>query len=120
MINTIMENIQQITLTDNACQRVKTLLDQDIYKDKNVEGLRVYVTGGGCSGFNYGFAFEDEIKTDDIVIENNDVKVIVDPMSMMYIDGSTIDYETGLLNQQFVVSNPLSTGTCGCGSSFTV
>lgn len=115
-----MENVQNITLTNDACKRVKTLLAQDIYKDKNVEGLRVYITGGGCSGFNYGFAFEDEIKADDIVIENDDIKVIVDPMSMMYIDGSTIDYEMDLLNQQFVVNNPLATGSCGCGSSFTI
>lgn len=115
-----MENVQNITLTDNACKRVKTLLAQDTYKDEHVAGLRVYITGGGCSGFNYGFAFETEIKEDDIVIENNDVKVIVDPMSMMYIGGSTIDYETGMLNQQFVVSNPLATGTCGCGSSFNI
>lgn len=115
-----MENNQSIKLTNTAYERVKTLLAQDAYKDKNIEGLRIYITGGGCSGFNYGFAFDDEIKDDDIVIENNDIKVIVDPMSMMYIDGSTIDYETGLLNQQFVVNNPLATGTCGCGSSFTI
>lgn len=108
------------TVTENAFQRVKTLLSDDTLKDEDIAGLRVYIQGGGCSGFNYGFEFVDDINEEDTVVENADIKVIVDPMSMMYLDGATIDYEVKTSHQQFVVKNPNAKSTCGCGSSFSV
>jgi iron-sulfur cluster insertion protein len=82
--------------------------------------LRVYVTGGGCSGFQYGFAFEETVGEDDMQIEKNGVKLIVDPMSLQYLVGADIDYEDGLEGSRFVIRNPNAQSTCGCGSSFSV
>jgi iron-sulfur cluster insertion protein len=82
--------------------------------------LRVYVTGGGCSGFQYGFTFDEDQAEDDTVIENQGVKLVVDPMSYQYLVGSTVDYSEGLKGAQFVINNPNAATTCGCGSSFTV
>jgi len=115
-----MEITQNITVTAGAAEKVNGLLIADMYKDKNIAGLRVYVQGGGCSGFSYGFAFETDINTDDMVFEMNDAKFIVDPMSMMYLNGSTLDYIKEVMGEQFTIINPNSKSTCGCGSSFSV
>lgn len=80
--------------------------------------LRVYITGGGCSGFQYGFAFEEEQAEDDLAIEQDGVKVLVDPLSLQYLQGAEIDYSETLAGAQFVIRNPNAKTTCGCGSSF--
>ena len=112
--------MEDITITEMAVKKVAELLNDETYKDDPIEGLRVYVQGGGCSGFSYGFGFEVNVTDDDSVFEKDGVKFIVDPMSMMYLVGSTIDYKTDLLQEQFVVDNPNAQTTCGCGASFSV
>jgi iron-sulfur cluster insertion protein len=82
--------------------------------------LRVYVTGGGCSGFQYSFAFDDQVAEDDLALEKEGVTLLVDAMSYQYLAGATIDYQEGLEGARFVISNPNATATCGCGSSFSV
>jgi iron-sulfur cluster insertion protein len=82
--------------------------------------LRIFVTGGGCSGFQYGFAFDDERKADDVRVEKGPVTVVVDPMSLQYLMGAEIDYEDKLEGARFVIRNPNAATTCGCGSSFSV
>ncbi|MDO6385344.1 MULTISPECIES: iron-sulfur cluster insertion protein ErpA [Uliginosibacterium] len=82
--------------------------------------LRVYVNGGGCSGFQYGFAFEEEDKEDDLAIEKGGVKLVIDGISMQYLMGAEIDYEDSLEGSRFIIRNPNATSTCGCGSSFSV
>lgn len=106
-----------LIFTDAAATKVRTLVEEE----ENPElKLRVYVTGGGCSGFQYGFTFDEDQAEDDTVIENHGVKLVVDPMSYQYLVGSTVDYSEGLKGAQFVINNPNATTTCGCGSSFTV
>jgi iron-sulfur cluster insertion protein len=80
--------------------------------------LRVYITGGGCSGFQYGFAFEEERADDDLAVERDGVVVLVDPLSLQYLQGAEIDYSESLSGAQFVIRNPNAKTTCGCGSSF--
>lgn len=82
--------------------------------------LRVFVTGGGCSGFQYGFTFDDEPAEDDILIEKEGVRVLVDSLSYGYLVGSVLDYQEGLEGSRFAVENPSATSTCGCGSSFSI
>jgi iron-sulfur cluster insertion protein len=82
--------------------------------------LRIFVTGGGCSGFQYGFAFDDELKADDLRVERGPVTVVVDAMSLQYLAGAEIDYEDKLEGARFVIRNPNAASTCGCGSSFSV
>ena len=82
--------------------------------------LRVYITGGGCSGFQYGFTFDDQINDGDLTIENQNVGLVVDPMSLQYLIGGTVDYTEGLDGSRFVVQNPNASSTCGCGSSFSI
>ena len=82
--------------------------------------LRVYVTGGGCSGFSYGFNFEENLGDDDATFRNDDVALVVDSLSYQYLHGSTIDYVEGLEGSRFTVNNPNATTTCGCGSSFSI
>jgi iron-sulfur cluster insertion protein len=106
-----------LIFTDAAATKVRTLVEEE----ENPElKLRVYVTGGGCSGFQYGFTFDEDQAEDDTVIENQGVKLVVDPMSYQYLVGSTVDYSEGLKGAQFVINNPNAATTCGCGSSFTV
>ncbi|EPC00725.1 iron-sulfur cluster insertion protein ErpA [Litchfieldella anticariensis FP35 = DSM 16096] len=104
-------------LTDNAQGRLRTLIAEE---GNHALKLRVYVTGGGCSGFQYGFDFADETSDDDTLIEFDDVAMIVDPLSYQYLVGSTVDFEEGLAGARFVIKNPNATTTCGCGSSFMV
>lgn len=106
-----------ISLTDRAATKVRELRDEE----GNAElKLRVYITGGGCSGFSYGFTFDESVKDDDTLVNNGDVSLLVDAMSIQYLAGSQVDYESGLMGSRFVVSNPNATSTCGCGSSFSV
>ena len=82
--------------------------------------LRVGVKGGGCSGFQYGFSFDEAVNDDDTVISNKNAKLLVDPLSIQYLTGSLIDYTEGLEGSRFIVKNPLATTTCGCGMSFSI
>lgn len=82
--------------------------------------LRVYITGGGCSGFSYGFKFDEHVNEGDTVVERDGVSMVVDQLSIQYLAGSTVDYTEGLQGSRFVIDNPNATSTCGCGSSFSV
>lgn len=104
-------------LTDNAAKKVRQLRDGEGNQDLV---LRVYVTGGGCSGFSYGFTFADAINEDDARFDNADVSMVVDALSYQYLVGSTVDYTEGLDGSRFIVNNPSATTTCGCGSSFSL
>ncbi len=106
-----------VKVTDAAFKRLAVLLKDEV--DKEVK-LRVYITGGGCSGFQYGFTFDSSMTEGDIVIDKGDVAVVVDPMSLQYLVGSTIDFTEGLDGSRFIVSNPNAKTTCGCGSSFSI
>ena len=106
-----------IIFTDNAARRVKDLVADEDNKDMK---LRVYVTGGGCSGFQYGFTFDDQVAEDDTVISKNSVAMVVDALSYQYLVGSEVDYEEGLQGSRFLVKNPNAKSTCGCGSSFSI
>lgn len=106
-----------LVFTDAAATKVKNLVEEEGNPDLK---LRVYVTGGGCSGFQYGFTFDEEQADDDTVITNQGVDLVVDPMSYQYLVGATVDYSEGLKGAQFMINNPNATTTCGCGSSFTI
>ncbi|OFZ97090.1 MAG: iron-sulfur cluster insertion protein ErpA [Betaproteobacteria bacterium RIFCSPLOWO2_02_FULL_62_17] len=106
-----------LVFTDSAADKVKQLIDEE----GNAElKLRVFVSGGGCSGFQYGFTFDEVQNDDDTVMEKNGVMLLIDPMSYQYLSGAEIDYSEGLEGAQFVIKNPNATSTCGCGSSFSV
>jgi iron-sulfur cluster insertion protein len=105
-----------LLFTDSAANKVKEL----IVEEGNPElKLRVFVTGGGCSGFQYGFTFDEVANEDDTVMQKNGVMLLIDPMSFQYLVGAEIDYTEGLQGSQFVIKNPNATSTCGCGSSFS-
>lgn len=106
-----------MTFTDNAAAKVKSLIAEE---ENNRLKLRVFVTGGGCSGFQYGFSFDETVNEDDTVIENKDAELLVDPLSYQYLVGAKIDYVEGLEGARFVVDNPMATTTCGCGASFSI
>ena len=106
-----------IIFTSNAASKVSEMLVEE--GDASLK-LRVYVTGGGCSGFQYSFAFDDQVAEDDLALEKEGVTLLVDAMSYQYLVGATIDYQEGLEGSRFVISNPNATSTCGCGSSFSV
>jgi len=106
-----------ITLTDAAARKVQELVLGEGNPDLK---LRVYISGGGCSGFQYGFTFDEEQAEDDIAIENDGVVLLVDPLSFQYLMGAEVDYAESLAGAQFVIRNPNATTTCGCGSSFAV
>lgn len=106
-----------LLFTDSAANKVKELIAEEGNPDLK---LRVFVTGGGCSGFQYGFTFDETINEDDTVTEKNGVKLLVDPMSFQYLIGAEIDYQESIQGAQFVIKNPGATSTCGCGSSFSV
>src|SRR6266545_7611923 len=115
-MNAVAEMPAPFVFTDSAANKVKQLIDEE----GNAElKLRVFVTGGGCSGFQYGFTFDEVKNDDDTVLEKNGVVLLVDPMSYQYLAGSEIDYTEGLEGAQFVIKNPNATSTCGCGSSFS-
>jgi iron-sulfur cluster insertion protein len=108
---------QPIQVSENAVAKVKSLIEEEGNDDLK---LRVYVTGGGCSGFQYGFAFDEVAQEDDAQITYDGVTVIVDAMSYPYLVGSKVDYEEGLQGSRFTVVNPNAATTCGCGSSFSI
>ncbi|NVK21890.1 MAG: iron-sulfur cluster insertion protein ErpA [Kangiellaceae bacterium] len=106
-----------ITITQAASKKVRTLIDEE--QNDNLK-LRVFVTGGGCSGFQYGFSFDEKQNDVDTVIEQDGIKVLVDPLSFQYLMGSEVDYTEGLQGSRFLINNPQAKSTCGCGSSFTI
>jgi iron-sulfur cluster insertion protein len=106
-----------ITVSDSAAAKVKSLIQDE---GNDALKLRVYVTGGGCSGFQYGFTFDENVNEGDTAVEKDGVTFLVDPMSYQYLAGAEIDYTEGLQGAQFVVKNPNATTTCGCGSSFSI
>lgn len=106
---------QTISTTNNAVKRIRSVIDSS--KDSN---FRVYVTGGGCSGFQYGFKFDNDIAFDDDVINCGDFSLLIDSMSYPYLYGSTLDFVEDLSGAKFVIKNPNAKTTCGCGESFTV
>lgn len=105
-----------LIFTDSAATKVKSLIEEE--GNDNLK-LRVYVTGGGCSGFQYGFTFDESINEGDTAVENQGVTLLIDPMSYQYMVGAEIDYKEDLEGAQFVIRNPNATTTCGCGSSFS-
>lgn len=106
-----------LTFTAAAAEKVRRLLEEEENSDLK---LRVFVTGGGCSGFSYGFTFDEDAADDDTAVHKDGVTLVVDPMSFQYLAGAEVDYKEGLQGSQFVISNPNATTTCGCGSSFSV
>lgn len=106
-----------VNFTEAAAKKVKALVEEE--KNPNLK-LRVSVDGGGCSGFQYGFAFDENVNEGDTVIEKNGATMLVDISSMQYLNGSEVDYLEGLEGARFVVNNPNAKSTCGCGSSFSV
>ncbi|MGL4733724.1 MAG: iron-sulfur cluster insertion protein ErpA [Enterovibrio sp.] len=106
-----------LQFTDAASIKVKSLIEEE---QNPALKLRVYVTGGGCSGFQYGFTFDEAVNDGDMTIEKNGVTLVVDPMSLQYLIGGEVDYTEGLEGSRFFVNNPNATTTCGCGSSFSV
>lgn len=110
------ETQDPLLFTDNAANKVKQLIEEEGNADLK---LRVFVSGGGCSGFQYGFTFDEEVNEDDTVLNKNGVQLLIDPMSFQYLVGAEIDYKDGIEGSQFIIRNPNATTTCGCGSSFS-
>jgi iron-sulfur cluster insertion protein len=108
---------QALVFTEHAAEKVRELSAR---QENSGSMLRVYIQGGGCSGFQYGFALEEEQSQDDMVVETGGVKLLVDPMSFQYLMGAEIDYREDLQGARFIINNPNATTTCGCGSSFGV
>lgn len=106
-----------LDFSDSAVEKVRELLIEEGNPELK---LRVFVQGGGCSGFQYGFTFDDVINDDDTTIDKGGVQLLVDPMSFQYLVGAEIDYKDDLEGAQFVIRNPNASTTCGCGSSFTI
>jgi iron-sulfur cluster insertion protein len=106
-----------IVFTDAAARKVRALLDEEANPNQM---LRVFVTGGGCSGFQYGFTFDEKAEEGDTQVENGGVTLLVDPMSVQYLQGAEIDYKETVEGAQFVIRNPNASTTCGCGNSFSV
>ena len=110
-------DLPSISLTEKAIQKVQTFANGN--KEATGKHLRVYVQGGGCSGFEYGFTFDD-LREDDVIIEQGPVKVLLDPISQPYLQGCTVDYLEDFRGSGFSVQNPNAKGSCGCGHSFSV
>lgn len=108
---------QTLLVTDAAINKVRTLVEEEANPDLK---LRVFVTGGGCSGFQYGFTFDELVTEDDALIDAEGITVLVDSMSYPYLMGATVNYEEGLAGSKFVIENPNAATTCGCGSSFSI
>lgn len=112
-----VETAVPIEFSDAAAKKVKTLIEEESNPELK---LRVYVTGGGCSGFQYGFTFDEKVNEGDMTIEKESVTLVVDPMSLQYLVGGVVDYTEGLEGSRFLVNNPNASTTCGCGSSFSI
>ncbi len=106
-----------IIFTDSAVAKVAELIAEE---NNEALKLRVFISGGGCSGFQYGFTFDDEVNDDDTIVEKGGVTLLIDAMSYQYLIGAEIDYTEGLEGARFVINNPNAQTTCGCGSSFSV
>jgi len=106
-----------ITVSDNAAKRIAQLIEMEA---KDGMRLRVSVSGGGCSGFQYGFSLDDEKNDDDLLFEKNDIEVIIDEVSLDFLKGSELDFVEDLIGSYFSMKNPNATSTCGCGTSFAV
>lgn len=115
-MSTTTETPELLVFTDSAANKVRELIEEEGNPDLK---LRVFVSGGGCSGFQYGFTFDEEVAEDDTALEKNGVTLLIDSMSYQYLSGAEIDYSEGLEGAQFVIRNPNATSTCGCGSSFS-
>jgi len=115
-MNAVTEMPDLLLFTDNAANKVKQLIEEEGNADLK---LRVFVSGGGCSGFQYGFTFDEITNEDDTPVEKNGVTLLVDPMSYQYLVGAEIDYVDSIEGSQFTIKNPNATSTCGCGSSFS-
>ncbi|WP_102794206.1 iron-sulfur cluster insertion protein ErpA [Bowmanella denitrificans] len=112
-----VESAYPVEFSDAAARKVKALIEEE--ENPNLK-LRVFVTGGGCSGFQYGFTFDEKVNDGDMTIDKDSVTLVVDPMSLQYLLGGTVDYSEGLDGSRFLVNNPNATTTCGCGSSFSI
>ena len=106
-----------VVFTDSAASKVSELITEE--DNPNLK-LRVFISGGGCSGFQYGFTFDEQIEDGDSQVENQGVTLLIDPMSVQYLMGAEIDYKEDLQGAQFIIRNPNAQTTCGCGQSFTV
>lgn len=111
------EDHAALVFTDSAAIKVRELLEDE---DNDALKLRVFVSGGGCSGFQYGFTFDENVEDGDTQIEKQGVTLLVDPMSVLYLTGAEIDFSDGVEGAQFVIRNPNASTTCGCGNSFAV
>ena len=116
-MNAVTEMPAPLLFSDSAALKVKQLIDEE---GNTQLKLRVFVSGGGCSGFQYGFTFDEDLQDGDLQIENQGVTLLVDPMSLQYLINAEIDYKEDLEGSRFVIRNPNATTTCGCGSSFSV
>ncbi len=114
-VETVSEEL--LNVTQNAADKVKALIAEE---GNDALKLRVFVTGGGCSGFQYGFSFDEKVNDGDTAIEKDGVTFLVDPMSYQYLLGAELDYQEGLMGAQFMINNPNASTTCGCGSSFSI
>ena len=117
MLDTAIQTPSPIIFSDNAASKVSELIADE--GNPNLK-LRIFVSGGGCSGFQYGFTFDEAAAEEDTIVEKSGVSLLIDPMSFQYLMGAVIDYEEGLEGSRFVIKNPNATSTCGCGSSFSV
>lgn len=117
MLDATTQMPSPIVFSDSAATKVSELIVEE--GNPNLK-LRVFVSGGGCSGFQYGFSFDETASEDDTVVDKSGVSLLIDPMSFQYLVGAEIDYEEGLEGARFVIRNPNATSTCGCGSSFSV
>jgi iron-sulfur cluster insertion protein len=115
-MNAVTDIPSPLIFTDSAANKVKDLIDEEGNPELK---LRVFVTGGGCSGFQYGFTFDETANEDDTTMVKNGVTLLIDPMSFQYLTGAEIDYQESVEGAQFVIKNPNATSTCGCGSSFS-
>ena len=115
MTEAVME--APVNFTDSAAGKVSALIAEEGNPELK---LRIYVSGGGCSGFQYNFAFDEAVNDDDTVIAKNGVTLLIDSMSFQYMAGASVDYQEGLEGARFVINNPNASSTCGCGSSFSV
>ena len=106
-----------VNISDNAVRKVLSLVQDE---ENPALKLRVFVTGGGCSGFQYGFTFDENVSDEDTVVEKDGMAVMVDPLSFQYLVGAEVDYQEGLEGARFVVNNPNASTTCGCGASFSI
>ncbi len=110
------ETTDPLIFTESAAAKVKALIEEE---GNPALKLRVFISGGGCAGFQYGFTFDENVNEDDTAVEKDGVTLLIDPMSFQYLVGAEIDFTEGLQGSQFVIRNPNATTTCGCGSSFS-